>query len=291
MRYEIKTTIAYDYAEPSAHARTLVRLLPSNLTGRQTVSARLLTIDPVPAERRDATDFFGNAMTVVVYHGPIDRIELTLSARADRLAPPPGLDLSPRHDALSDEIAAIRGIGPDAPHHFLGASPRVPASDAIAGFARAQVDPSLTAMETVETVGRAIHDTMRFQAGVTDVDTPPDAAFASRIGVCQDFSHIMIAGLRALGIPAGYVSGFLRTRPPPGQPRLEGADAMHAWVRAWCGADAGWIEYDPTNATPVGQDHIAVAHGRDYSDVAPVKGALRTAGQQTSRHSVDVHPL
>ena len=102
---------------------------------------------------------------------------------------------------------------------------------------------------------------------------------------------MMIACLRGVGIPAGYVSGFLRTDPPPGQPRLEGADAMHAWVRAWCGWETGWIEYDPTNAVVAGTDHILVARGRDYGDVAPVKGVLRIAGEQTSEQAVDVVPV
>ena len=101
----------------------------------------------------------------------------------------------------------------------------------------------------------------------------------------------MIAALRSVGIPAGYVSGFLRTTPPPGQQRLSGADAMHAWVRAWCGPDTGWIEYDPTNAVAAGVDHIVVAYGRDYSDVSPVKGILKAATDQQSRQAVDVIPL
>lgn len=110
-------------------------------------------------------------------------------------------------------------------------------------------------------------------------------------GVCQDFAQVMIACLRGIGIPAGYVSGFLRTLPPPGRPRLEGADAMHAWVRAWCGWQAGWIEYDPTSAQVAGSDHIVVARGRDYGDVAPVKGVLRIAGDQKTEHAVDVVPV
>src|SRR5438445_2505899 len=103
----------------------------------------------------------------------------------------------------------------------------------------------------------------------TTVQTRASDAFALKRGVCQDFSHIMIAGLRGLGIPAGYVSGFLRTIPPKGKPRLEGADAMHAWVKAWCGRDAGWQEFDPTNGIRASNDHITVGYGRDYSDVAP----------------------
>jgi transglutaminase-like putative cysteine protease len=132
---------------------------------------------------------------------------------------------------------------------------------------------------------------MRFDAKATDADTSPAEAFEKRHGVCQDFSHIMIACLRGTGIPAGYVSGYLRTLPPAGQPRLQGADAMHAWVRAWCGTGMGWVEFDPTNAMMAGLDHVVVARGRDYSDVSPVKGVLRTPGGQTSRQAVDIVPV
>jgi len=101
----------------------------------------------------------------------------------------------------------------------------------------------------------------------------------------------MIAGLRGLGVPAGYVSGFLRTIPPPGKERLEGADAMHAWVRVWCGRESGWLEFDPTNAIRAGDDHISVGYGRDYSDVAPVVGIVKIAGGQAIKQSVDVVPV
>jgi transglutaminase-like putative cysteine protease len=146
-------------------------------------------------------------------------------------------------------------------------------------------------LEYVEKLGRALHKDMVFNPDATNVDTRAIEAFRDRQGVCQDFSHIMIAALRGLGIPAGYVSGFLRTDPPAGEPRLEGADAMHAWVQVWCGPDRGWIEYDPTNAIFAVADHVIIARGRDYSDVSPIKGMTRTAGNQTTRQNVTVTPL
>lgn len=291
MRYDIRLKISYDYGVPSDHARTLVRLLPSDLPGQQLVTARLLSVDPIPGERREAQDFFGNAMASLAFHRPIDRIELSLAARVERLAPPMGLDLAPDLLNLSCEIAGQADLSASAPHHYRGPSPRVPFDRAITAFAREVTAQASTAIEVVECLGTALNTELHFDADATDVDTPPAEAFANRHGVCQDFSQIMIGGLRVLGVPAGYVSGFLRTIPPEGQPRLEGADAMHAWVRAWCGADVGWVEYDPTNACRVGTDHIVVAYGRDYADVAPVKGSLRTFGPQKTRHSVDVIPL
>ena len=137
----------------------------------------------------------------------------------------------------------------------------------------------MTTLAAVEAIGKAIDRDMAYEPGSTQVDTPPEEAFARGAGVCQDFTHIMIGCLRAIGVPAAYVSGFLRTSPPEGQERLEGADAMHAWVRAWCGPGFGWVEYDPTNGIRVGEQHIVVAYGRDYGDVAPVRGVVRISGR------------
>lgn len=291
MNYDIRLNISYDYGAPSDHARTLVRLLPSDVPGRQIVRSRLLTVDPIPSEMRETSDFFGNAMNVLAFHDPIDRIDLSLYARVEMVSKAPILDLSPDLRALLGEIESALSLDRMSPHHFLGPSVRIVEDPAISSFAQDLIAPGLTTMQIVEAVGTAIHNEMQFDAGVTHVNTPAAEAFANRHGVCQDFSHIMISALRTLGIPAGYVSGFLRTIPPPGQARLEGADAMHAWVSAWCGAEAGWIEYDPTNACTVGPDHIVVAYGRDYSDVSPIKGVLRTSGAQVTRHQVDVEPL
>jgi transglutaminase-like putative cysteine protease len=134
----------------------------------------------------------------------------------------------------------------------------------------------------------AIQRDFEYDPKATDVETKPSEAFALKKGVCQDFAHVMIAGLRGMSIPAGYVSGFLRTIPPAGQARLEGADAMHAWVRVWCGTNMGWVEFDPTNAMIAGADHISIGHGRDYADISPIVGVLRTHGSHETRQSVDV---
>ena len=288
MRYDIRLTIDYRYQAASDHVRNILRLLPSDGPG-QRVTARLLTVTPPPDERRDGVDFFGNAVSEVIWHEPIDTITLRVRAQAERFAPG-GADLSPPLDGLA---ACLTGadLGPSSPQHFLAPSPRIAPQPAITAFARAARCPGQTVRAAVEAVGRALHGVMIYDAEATDVTTPPQEAFSARRGVCQDFAQIMIAGLRAIGVPAAYVSGFLRTYPPEGQPRLEGVDAMHAWVAAWCGPVQGWVEYDPTNAQWAGEDYITVATGRDYADVAPVKGAIRTAGGQESAQAVDVIPL
>jgi transglutaminase-like putative cysteine protease len=264
--------------------------MPADLPGEQRLIAAHLDIRPTPDERTDRTDFFGNRATDFAFRGATEDVILHLQARIDRQGPPP-LGAAAPLSALVGEVGSLRSLDAMSPAHFLAPSPLVPRNAAVAAYALAATLGTETAAEAVTALGEAIRRDMLYDPDATDVDTPMAAAFAARHGVCQDFSHIMISGLRSLGIPAGYVSGFLRTMPPPGKPRLEGADAMHAWVRAWCGGGAGWIEYDPTNAIPAGTDHIVVARGRDYSDISPLKGVLRASGGQDTDLSVDVIPL
>lgn len=290
MRYDIRLTIDYSYPAASDHVRNILRLVP--LDGpRQRVMTSQLTIEPPPDERRDGMDFFGNPTATVAWHHPIGQITFRLRAAAERLAPEDTTDLSPPLAALAAELAAQVDLGPLSPQHFIAPSPRIAADPAIAAFATAALAAAPTTRAAAEALGRALFATMTYDGEATDAQTPPETAFAARRGVCQDYAQIMVAGLRACGVPAAYISGFLRTYPPPGQPRLEGVDAMHAWVAVWCGRSLGWLEYDPTNGQWAGEDYITVAMGRDYADVAPVKGAIRTAGGQDSRQAVDVIPL
>lgn len=285
--YDIRLEITYAYEAPAGSSRTLLRLLPLTTCDQTLISGRVST-DPAPDFRRDSTDFFGNATTELAHDRPLTEIAFRFAGRVRRGGKGPELDLSTPLGRLDDEIGAILDIGPRAPHHFLGESERIRHEPQIAAFAADLTDPAMSALAAVRMIGHALHARFEFDPEATEVTTSPIEAFEARRGVCQDISHVMIAALRAVGIPAGYVSGFLRTSPPPGQPRLEGVDAMHAWVRAWCGAETGWIEIDPTNDLIVGPDHIAVAIGRDYADVAPVRGSLRTEGTHTTRHRVDV---
>lgn len=293
MDYQVKLRIDYDYASPAVGGRHVVCLLPQEQPGAQWVRDGEVTITPTPSERIERLDFFGNQVTEFAFRGAHDRISIAMQARVRRSAlsdaPGPSSDLS----GLGAELAQCMDMGPQAPVHFLAPSTRVPLLPELLQFARGVVGDkdALTSRDAILALGRALHDEMTFDATATNVDTPMAEAFEQRRGVCQDFSHIMIGCLRALGIPAGYVSGYLRTLPPPGKPRLEGVDAMHAWVRAWGGGAVGWIEYDPTNACQAGDNHIVAAYGRDYSDVVPVKGAMRIAGRQKSKQSVDVVPI
>ncbi|WP_269585751.1 transglutaminase family protein [Roseibium sp. Sym1] len=290
MLYDLNLEISYNYASPANAGRHALRLMPATISGAQRLLAGQVQLLPEPSERHDRIDFFGNAVTDVAYRSSHSDLVFKLKARVDRTAVPEEFDISPPLNLLPRELGSIQSLAPNEPLHFLAASPRLPLDPAFAHYAQQHASTDMSTLCAVEALGKALNAELKFDAEATTVDTPVMEAFERRHGVCQDFSHIMIACLRSIGIPAGYVSGFLRTIPPKGQPRLEGADAMHAWVRAWCGIDVGWVEYDPTNALRVGQDHIVVAYGRDYGDVAPVKGALRTAGGQTTSHKVDVIP-
>jgi len=290
MLYEIKLVTTCTYGRAAA-GRQLLRLMPADWPEGQRLIAGSIDIRPAPQERSDRYDFFGNRTSEVTFSTANEEVEFVVRARVDRFAQPPTLDLSPKLDRLTAEIAAVESLDPMSPHHYIDASPLVRPSEAIADYVNEIVDPKGTTLEAVKTINAGLYRDMRYDGEATTVDTPLEEAFAKRRGVCQDFTHIMIACLREIGIPAGYVSGFLRTEPPKGKPRLEGADAMHAWVQAWCGLDAGWVEFDPTNRMMAGADHIVAARGRDYSDVAPVRGMLRTSGGQDISQAVDVLPV
>ncbi|MBN9023388.1 MAG: transglutaminase family protein [Rhizobiales bacterium] len=291
MLYEVRLTATHTYARAAVGGRHLLRLMPAEIPGLQRMIAGSLEITPRPRERYDRADFFGNRTTGLLFAEAHNEVAFTVRARVERSSLSDLLDISPALADLSGEVMASRSLAPDSPHHFLGVSPRVWRDAAIGDYARAVTSDSRSTLGAVAALNRALHDDMTYDPDATTVGTTPTEAFAARHGVCQDFTHIMIAGLRDLGVPARYVSGFLRTEPPKGKPRLEGADAMHAWVSAWCGTRTGWVEFDPTNAVEASSDHIVVARGRDYSDVAPVKGVLWTAGTQTADQAVDVIPL
>ncbi|ALG89519.1 MULTISPECIES: transglutaminase family protein [Actibacterium] len=291
MIYDIRMEIEYSYDRPAASGRNLLRLMPADLPLEQRLIAGSLTIEPQPREWLGGSDFFQNVTNEVVFDTPHKTTLFSVQARVERMLRGGWLDMSPRLDLLEREVADYRELDPWAPHHFLGTSPRIAFDPEMEAYGIEATANAATAFDAVEALGQALHRDMTFDAEATTVDTPASEAFANRHGVCQDFTHIMITCLRSLGMPAGYVSGFLRTVPPEGQPRLEGADAMHAWVRAWCGHEMGWVEYDPTNAVHVSMDHVVIARGRDYSDVAPVKGVSRSSGAHTTRQSVDVDVL
>ncbi|MCC0028496.1 MAG: transglutaminase family protein [Zhengella sp.] len=291
MLYDIKLTIGYQYETAANGGRHLLRMVPRTIDGVQRVVLSNLDCEPTPAERIDRTDFFGNATIALRFDDPMEMENFHMRARVERFPATVKADNSPVLSQLKDELHELNSVAHDSPHHFLASSTLVKPDTAVTEWALAFCEDTASVRSTAWRICSGLHEWMKFDPGATFVDTPLAEAFKARHGVCQDFTHIMIAALRALGIPAGYISGFLRTIPPEGTERLEGADAMHAWVRVWCGLQIGWVEFDPTNNMEAGEDHVIVAYGRDYFDVAPVIGNFRLSGSQRSSQSVDMIPL
>lgn len=288
MIYDVRQTTTYTYASEVAAARHVLRLLPIPRPGQRVVAAAL-DIRPAPIERRDGTDFFGNRVTHIVLDHAHDRLEVEMLARIIVDPPdPPAAGTTPAWEAVRDGLVASRELGPAAPLHFLFPSRHVPLDPEIRDWVAESFAAGRPVLDAaMELTGRFKRE-FTYDTAATTVTTTAPMSFALRRGVCQDFAHIMISGLRGLGIPAAYVSGYLRTVPPPGQKRLEGADAMHAWVLVWCGDEIGWRGLDPTNGMAAGVDHILLAVGRDYADVAPVDGVVYAAGAHQVATSVDV---
>jgi len=291
MLYDIRLHLHYDYARSSGGSRHQIRVQPRTIEGIQRVVASSLSFEPKPAERSDFVDFFGNNATSIAFREEHEKLDIRMNARVAVTRPDPGLDVSPDLARLRRSLSEIRTLDASAPHHFLGASDFAGIDATITDYARASLVEAQSVYGIAANLCSRLHRDFAYDGKATTVATKAIDAFELKRGVCQDFSHVMISGLRGLGIPAGYVSGFLRTIPPPGKVRLEGADAMHAWVTVWCGRDAGWQEFDPTNDMPAGNDHIVVGYGRDYSDVSPIVGVLKTTGGQKGKQAVDVIPV
>ncbi|MCJ2185561.1 transglutaminase family protein [Novosphingobium beihaiensis] len=292
MRYAVTHKTRLEYATPVRLAKFNVRLRPAQWQG-QRVSGYALTVDPQPAQVHENDGGYYVNEAHFSLREPITRLQIESRFTVEREPLPffiseasgPGLaDLRERAMKTPD-LSAL------APASYIFASPiAVPEHD-IAMWAGSFLGEAMPVMEAGHTLMQAIHEEFAFDSSATLTDTPPIQAFRNRHGVCQDFSHVMIIAARAHGIPAAYVSGYLRTLPPPGEARLVGADAMHAWVNLWCGEDLGWVGFDPTNAVLAGADHIFIGMGRDYSDVAPLDGTFRGSSQQKMLFSVDVAPL
>lgn len=291
MRYSIRHVTRFDYADPVGFARCNLRLKPIQWSGQQLHDYQL-SIEPggrtAPAR---AEAGLANVVRLVIEQAATSlTIESRCRITVDRPVPEPAAD-----DPTLAQIATLaresRDAGPASPASYLFPSQLIPLDPDIAAWCAEDLDPGRGALDAGIALARRIQREFVFDSAATLVDTPPHEAFMKRGGVCQDFAQIMISGLRAAGLPAAYASGYLRTLPPPGQPRLVGADATHAWVMLWCGPERGWVGFDPTNGIWMASDHVIIAIGRDYTDIAPIDGIILGYGAQDMRVSVDVEPL
>jgi transglutaminase-like putative cysteine protease len=291
MIYDIRQTTICTYASPVAHARHVLRLTPIHRTGQQ-VHVASLQIVPEPSQRREGHDFFGNRITWIALEERYDTLTVKMFARAvvDEIAEPETLT-TPPFESVREEVFASTDIGPMSPVHFLFPSRMVSLDPEIRDYARESFASSRPVLDGAIDLMRRLKADMVYEIGATTVRTTPPMSFALRRGVCQDFAHIMISGLRGIGLPSAYVSGYLRTVPRPGTAGLQGVDAMHAWVMVWCGSRTGWTGLDPTNGILVSDDHVTLAVGRDYTDVAPIDGVIVASGGQHIDVSVNVMPV
>jgi transglutaminase-like putative cysteine protease len=278
MIYDIRLVAASTYEDPVPFARHVLRLLPGEMPGQRVVSSNL-AVEPTSSELLARRDFFGNTLTQVACREPHNSFVARAEARVEVEARPALHKTVPWEEAAAMALS-VHTLAPHSPAHFLAPSRMVQRSEAIAAYALQSFGAGrFVADGVVELCGR-LHADFVYDSDATSVSTPPSESFALKRGVCQDYAHVMIAGLRSIGLAAAYVSGFIRTLPPPGQPRREGVDGMHAWLLAWCGPNAGWLAVDPTNGLVVKDEHVVVAIGRDYADVAPLDGVIFSAGAQ-----------
>ncbi len=288
MIYDVRQTTTCVYASPVAHARHVLRLMPINRPG-QCVQVAALQIGPEPAHRREGQDFFGNRLTWIDIDEPHKTLTVKLTARVtvDALLGPPPLT-TPAWVTVREAAFTTSDIGPLSPAHFLFPSRIVSLDPEICDYTRESFSPNRPVLDAAIELMNRLKSDIVYEIGATTVTTTPPMSFALRRGVCQDFAHIMISGLRGIGLAAGYVSGYLRTAPRTDAMRLQGADAMHAWVLVWCGTQIGWIGLDPTNAILASDEHVMLALGRDYTDVAPMDGVIVGSGGQRIDAAVSV---
>jgi len=286
--YDIRHLTTYAYENPVSFARCSLRLEPKSADGQQLVT-HAVEIRPRPAARAARYDFFGTHTESVLIetahrHLRIDSRSRVKVARhaLDRAAP------SRPWETVRDVAFEATSLGPSSPIGYIFASPLVPVLAPVTAYASTSFPPGSGILAGAVDLMHRIRSEFTYDAKATVISTPLREVFEKRRGVCQDFAHLMIAGLRGLGLPAAYVSGYLRTVPPPGKPRLQGADATHAWVSLWCGEVPGWIGFDPTNDLLIANDHIVLAVGRDFSDVSPVDGIIVGSRQQKLGVAVDV---
>ena len=290
MFYKIIHRTTYRYKYPVSVGNHVACLIPRVLPHRQSAQCEVF-VSPAPVTRSERVDFFGNRISIFTVQEP--HRELVVEARSDVAVEE--LPLGALSDSMPWEDAAAllprdRRAEGLAAYQFGFESPRIRIRDDFAAYARESFTPGRPMAEAMVDFTARMHRDFRFDTKGTNVRTPAEEVFKKRRGVCQDFAHVQIACLRSLGLAARYVSGYLRTYPPPGKPRLIGADASHAWVSAYC-PGIGWLDVDPTNNVVPTDGHVTLAWGRDYGDVSPLRGLVLGGGAHKLRVSVDMEPV
>jgi len=289
MNFRVIHTTEYLYSSPVGLCRNEACLLPRD-TSYQNCRTSRLEIDPVPSDLRERRDCFGNRLNHFAIQQAHEKLKVTATSEVSTISLPENiLELgnrfsweSVKQQLKTEKTQEVLGAFP-----FLCDSQMISASHQLAEFAHPSFTVERPLYDAVADLMQRIFKEFKYDPGYTTVATPISEVLESRRGVCQDFAHLAIGCLRTMGLAARYVSGYIETLPPPGQERLVGADASHAWFSVYA-PSVGWIDFDPTNNKLLGEQHITVAWGRDFSDVSPLKGVALGGGKHEVNVSVDV---
>jgi transglutaminase-like putative cysteine protease len=299
MRLNVVHETRYQYSSPVALSQQLLHLTPRQLPW-QTAHSHVVAVEPQAAEFEKREDYYGNQTVHLLLAAPHESLlvraesDVTVRPRAQAALAAPQTPW----EAVRARLRMLDAAPLVEPSEFLFESPHIERSRELAEYAGRSFLPRRGALEAVIDLAHRIHKDFRFDRTATSVSTPLKQVMKERAGVCQDFAHLMIGCLRMIGLPARYVSGYLLTQPPPGRPRLVGADASHAWVSVWCGESGGgrpenaggWVDIDPTNDCVVDDFHVTLGWGRDFADVTPMRGVILGGGTQELGVHVTVSP-
>jgi transglutaminase-like putative cysteine protease len=290
MHYLLSHRTTYSYASSVDSAHHIAHLRARAFSG-QKVTDISITTQPQPALAVQHVDHFGNLIDIYRIDKPHQRFDIEVRAAVEVMFPePPPAGETPPWEEIRKQLTGDGFPEPIEASEFVHDSPLVPFDEALRAYGAVSFTPGRPILEAARELTTRIKADFEYHPGATDISTPLHEVFEGKAGVCQDFAHLMIAAMRAHGLAAAYVSGYLRTVHSKEEIALRGADASHAWVAAWCGERGGWVHLDPTNDLVAHEDHVAVAWGRDFSDVSPLRGVILGGGRHVYSVAVTLVP-
>lgn len=292
MIYDLRHRTTFTYEDVVSVSHHVLHLAPRRHRRQRCFSAEML-IDPAPAVDSSGEDYFGNPVQYLTVQEPHERLVVESRARVEVLSSGAAVDLAASKPWEEVRELLAEGAADDLllqTYEFTFDSPYSAGNDDVHDYALRSFAPGRPILEAAMDLTTRIYREFEYRGGVSDVSTPVRDVFAMRKGVCQDFAHLEIACLRSLGLAARYVSGYLLTHPAPGKEKLVGSDASHAWLSVWS-AEAGWVDFDPTNNLIPDVEHVTVGWGRDYGDVSPINGFIVGGGAHQIAVAVDVNPV
>jgi transglutaminase-like putative cysteine protease len=292
VRYRLSHRTSYSYTNSVDTAYHLAHLRARDFRGQRILGSEIVIAEPKPSLASQRIDHFGNHIDVYRIDQPHTRFEIEVKGEIEVALPvPPDAATTPPWEEMRE---TLRGDGFPKnveASEFVHESPLIPVDESVRDYGAASLTPGRPILEAARELTSRIKADFEYLPGSTDISTPLHEVFAGRSGVCQDFAHVEIAALRAHGLAARYVSGYVRTVRSDDEVAMRGADASHAWVMVWCGEQAGWVHLDPTNDLVAHEDHVIVAWGRDFSDVSPLRGVILGGGAHTYGVAVQLVPL